>query len=254
MEVQPLSWEDPLEEGVAAHSRIPAWRIPWTEEPGGLQSMGAPRVGHDRSDLARTHTHTHVHLCLPHRPGASWGPQAYLTLFCRGTQSGALYTYRAHTEQASRWRQEWTRDAHAAYTQPTILRVEDGEHLLSAQNVLVQFCSTTPGTLPGSPAHFLLDVLCITYYHPCLTLGAGEGGRVLFVLKCAPSLISIHFFFSFFYSINSFLLTYLGISPKVNLAPLHISGRYLHLPRPLPIHALNQTGPQVWSTLLKWLI
>ena len=163
-----------------------------------------------------------------------------------------------HTEHARNKQvggQEWTRDAHAAYTQPTILRVEDGEHLLSAQNVLVQFCSTTPGTLPGSPAHFLLDVLCITYCHPCLTLGAGEGGHVLlFVMKCAPSLISILFFFSFSYSINSFLLTYLGISPKVNLAPLHISGRYLHLPRPLPIHALNQTGPQVWSTLLKWLI
>ena len=38
--VQPLVWEDPLEEGMAAHPSILAWRIPWTEEPGGLQSMG----------------------------------------------------------------------------------------------------------------------------------------------------------------------------------------------------------------------
>ena len=38
----PLSWEDPLEEGMATHSSILAWRIPWTEEPGGLQSMGSP--------------------------------------------------------------------------------------------------------------------------------------------------------------------------------------------------------------------
>ena len=37
----------PLEEGMATHSRILAWRIPWTEEPGGLQSMGSQRVGHD---------------------------------------------------------------------------------------------------------------------------------------------------------------------------------------------------------------
>ena len=37
MQVQSLSWEDPLEEGVANHSSILAWRIPWTEEPGGLQ-------------------------------------------------------------------------------------------------------------------------------------------------------------------------------------------------------------------------
>ena len=39
--------EDPLEEGIAPHSTIPAWRIPWTEEPGGLQSMGSHRVRHD---------------------------------------------------------------------------------------------------------------------------------------------------------------------------------------------------------------
>ena len=39
--------EDPLEEGMATHSSGLAWRIPWTEEPGGLQSMGSQRVGHD---------------------------------------------------------------------------------------------------------------------------------------------------------------------------------------------------------------
>ena len=45
--VQSLGWEDPLEEGMATHSRILAWRISWIEEPGGLQSMGSQRVGHD---------------------------------------------------------------------------------------------------------------------------------------------------------------------------------------------------------------
>ena len=40
-------WEDPLEEGMATHSGILAWRIPWTDEPGGLQSMGWQRVRHD---------------------------------------------------------------------------------------------------------------------------------------------------------------------------------------------------------------
>ena len=40
-----LGWEDPLEEGMATHSSILAWRIPWTEEPVGLQSMGSQRVG-----------------------------------------------------------------------------------------------------------------------------------------------------------------------------------------------------------------
>ena len=45
--VRPLGREDPLEEGVATHSSILAWRIPRTEEPGGLQSMGSQRVRHD---------------------------------------------------------------------------------------------------------------------------------------------------------------------------------------------------------------
>ena len=45
-QVQSLSWEDPLEEGIATHSSILAWRVPWTEEPGGLQSMGSQRVRH----------------------------------------------------------------------------------------------------------------------------------------------------------------------------------------------------------------
>ena len=42
-----LGWEDPLEKEMATHSCILAWRIPWMEEPGGLQSMGSHRVGHD---------------------------------------------------------------------------------------------------------------------------------------------------------------------------------------------------------------
>ena len=45
--VQSLGWKDPLEEGLATHSSILARRIPWTEEPGGIQSMGSERVRHD---------------------------------------------------------------------------------------------------------------------------------------------------------------------------------------------------------------
>ena len=45
--VKSLGWEGPLEKGRATHSSILAWRIPWTEEPGGLQSMGSQRVRHD---------------------------------------------------------------------------------------------------------------------------------------------------------------------------------------------------------------
>ena len=45
--VRSLDWEDPLGKEMAAHSSILAWKISWTEEPGGLQSMGSQRVGHD---------------------------------------------------------------------------------------------------------------------------------------------------------------------------------------------------------------
>ena len=46
-QVRSLGWEDPLEKEMATHSGILAWRIPWTEEPGGLQSMKLQTVGHN---------------------------------------------------------------------------------------------------------------------------------------------------------------------------------------------------------------
>ena len=54
MRVPSLGQEDPLEKEMATHSSILAWRIPWTEEPGGLQSIGSQRVGYDKRDLAHT--------------------------------------------------------------------------------------------------------------------------------------------------------------------------------------------------------
>ena len=54
---QSLGRDDSLEEGMATHSSIPTWKIPWTEKPCGLQSMGLQRVKHDCTNLAHTHTH-----------------------------------------------------------------------------------------------------------------------------------------------------------------------------------------------------
>ena len=51
-QVQSLGQEDPLEEGMATHSSIFAWRIPWTEEPDGLQSIGSQRVRQDCNNVA----------------------------------------------------------------------------------------------------------------------------------------------------------------------------------------------------------
>ena len=47
MQLQSLDWKDPLEKEMATHSSILVWEIPWTEEPGGLQSRGLQRVGHN---------------------------------------------------------------------------------------------------------------------------------------------------------------------------------------------------------------
>ena len=55
-----LRWEDCLEEGMASHSSTLAWRIPWTEEPGRLQSIGSQRVKHDWRDLACIHKEWHT--------------------------------------------------------------------------------------------------------------------------------------------------------------------------------------------------
>ena len=55
MRVLSLGWEDSLEEGMAIRSSILAWRIPWTEEPGGLQSIGSQRLGRDGSNRVCTY-------------------------------------------------------------------------------------------------------------------------------------------------------------------------------------------------------
>ena len=64
MRVRSLAWEDSLEEGMATHFSIFAWRIPWTHEPGRLQSMGSQRVRHDLA-----------HMPGQQRPSAAAGPK-----------------------------------------------------------------------------------------------------------------------------------------------------------------------------------
>ena len=61
MRVWSLGWEDSLVKGMATQPSILAWRIPWTEEPGGLQSMGSQRVGHDWVSETCINTNTHTY-------------------------------------------------------------------------------------------------------------------------------------------------------------------------------------------------
>ena len=62
--VQFVGWEGPLEEGMATNSSILAWRIPWTEEPGGLQSMGSQRVRHNQETKHSNTFSIHFHICI----------------------------------------------------------------------------------------------------------------------------------------------------------------------------------------------
>ena len=68
--VRSLGWEDPLEKGMATHCSILVWRIPWTEEPGGLQSMGLQRVRHDWAIF--TWTTLQLNCSFPHFLKQRW--------------------------------------------------------------------------------------------------------------------------------------------------------------------------------------
>ena len=65
-QVRFLSEEDPLEKEITTHSSILAWKTPWTEEPGGLQSTGLQRVGHDLATKRQQPPHAGAHKALPH--------------------------------------------------------------------------------------------------------------------------------------------------------------------------------------------
>ena len=69
MQVRSLSWEDPLEEGMATYSSILAWRIPWTEEPGGSISH---RVKKNQTQLKRLSTHAPEKAMAPHSSTLAW--------------------------------------------------------------------------------------------------------------------------------------------------------------------------------------
>ena len=94
--VQSLGWEDPLQKEIATHFSTLAWKIPWTEEPGSLQSMGSQKVGHDQA------TSLHFTLLSAVRVGSS----AYLRLLillpvilipaCASSSTAFLMMYSAY--------------------------------------------------------------------------------------------------------------------------------------------------------------
>ena len=105
--VRSLDWEDPLEEGMATHSNILAWRIPWTVEPGGLKSMDSQRVGRNWTDLIHTHTHTHTHrvsisppslfsLWMLVNPGLHFGASCLQDFVSKILNSSNTFSWRSH--------------------------------------------------------------------------------------------------------------------------------------------------------------
>ena len=95
--VRSLGQEDPLEKGMATHSRILAWRIPWTEEPGGLQPMNSQRVGHNLTTNTSITTKEVLSLILK-----SWSNENYLSLLDAETIMRCCISFRCnpkcHTE------------------------------------------------------------------------------------------------------------------------------------------------------------
>ena len=79
--VRSLGWEDPLEKEMATHSSVLAWRIPWTEEPGGLQSMGSQSVRHDRvTDTYTPDTHVTLTYTPDTRVTLTYTPDTHVRL------------------------------------------------------------------------------------------------------------------------------------------------------------------------------
>ena len=109
MKFRCLGWEDPLEEGTATHSSFLAWRIPRTEESGGLQSIGWPRVGPDWSNSACMHTYNWLSVAGKHlHLGSCFGLFYYCLLtvlpinawvrrMVRGKWGGPFYIFQALT-------------------------------------------------------------------------------------------------------------------------------------------------------------
>ena len=93
-QVPPLSQEDPLEKGMATHSSILAWKIPWTKEPSGLQSMGLQRV-------------RHIHISLHRHPNAQGsdvlvrGKEITLLILPERREKGS------HDRPTGRWEAVW---------------------------------------------------------------------------------------------------------------------------------------------------
>ena len=117
--IQSLGWENTLEESTATYSNILAWRVPWTEEPGGLWSIRLQKAGHDWSDLAHTQV-TNVEdnwvtdLCVLHTPELFY---TYCNC-CRKEKAGCMMTRLHPWHLLLLFEQYWVCDQHSSKNWP----------------------------------------------------------------------------------------------------------------------------------------
>ena len=132
--VQPLGGEDPLEKGMATHSSILAWRIPWTEEPGGLYSMGSQRV-------MTKHTCTNVDWNNYYSPWP-WKTKLQRTWWLEVRDTMQFFSA-LETIKISLWTQLWLETCHQETSYLLfIIKVENsGEPWLSECVRLALFCT-----------------------------------------------------------------------------------------------------------------
>ena len=102
-----LGWEDPLEKGMAIHSSIFAWRIPWTEETGGPQSMGSQRVGHDwKTDTTTTTKGNQPRLSIGRTDAEApifWPPDVRSQLIGKDLEAEKDWGQEERGQQRMRW-------------------------------------------------------------------------------------------------------------------------------------------------------
>ena len=103
MQVQSLSQEDPLEEGMATHSSILAWKISWMEEPGRLQFVGAQRVGHHWNDWA----HMHRFVLQGDQTSQSWRKSALNIHWKDWCWSWNFNTLATWSQELTYWKRPW---------------------------------------------------------------------------------------------------------------------------------------------------
>ena len=160
--VQSLGWKDPMEEGMATHSSVLAWRIPWTEEPGRLLSLGSQKVRHNWSNLA----HMQLSVLMQYTPKHALGPRPEggtgrekrereretgrgdLVWLCLSSDVVLMVTWREHWKQ-SRARLTHTRRCLNKETAHLLFTFHSGMCLLTSHTLCGDYRLPEPWTQVG---------------------------------------------------------------------------------------------------------